>query len=167
MQSISAITFCNQLMQQFLYDNHWRCITDYSIYFFNRKSVRYNSDEFDFLLSWGIISEYHLNIKPIAWMICHCGTYKTRLRWQSSSDDDGGTNADVTTNSPITNLGRIGIISLRVTISDLKANVRSFLEIHTRYRLWKIGHMTHISWGISVWSKIQYLLDFFILDFLT
>ena len=126
MQSISAITFCNQLMQQFLYDNHWRCITDYSIYFFNRKSVRYNSDEFDFLLSWGIISEYHLNIKPIAWMICHCGTYKTRLRWQSSSDDDGRTNADVTTNSPITNLGRIGIISLRVTISDLKANVRRF-----------------------------------------
>ena len=129
MQSISAITFCNQLMQQFLYDNHWRYITDYSIYFFNRKSVRYNSDEFDFLLSWGIISEYHLNIKPIAWMICHCGKYKTRLRWQSSPDDDGRTNADVTTNSPITNLGRIGIISLRVT---------------------KNGHMTHISWGISV-----------------
>ena len=121
-------------MQKFLYGNHWRCITDKSIYFFNRKSVRYNSDEFDFLLSWGIISEYHLNIKPIAWMICHCRAYKTRLRWQSSSDDDGRTNADVTTNSLITNLGRIGIISLRVTISDLKGNVRGFLEILTSWK---------------------------------
>ena len=67
-----------------------------------------------FLLSWGLIGKYHFNIKPIAWMICHCGKYKTRLRWQSSSDDDGKINADVSRNQLITYLGRLGVISLRV-----------------------------------------------------
>ena len=94
-------------------------------------------------------------------MICHCGKYKTRLRWQSSSDDDGKINADVSRNQLITYLGCLGVISLYV-IGRWPDFPKDLKELSIEFEICKRDVSKSLTWIVprnSTEQFEQYLKD--------